>query len=738
MLVHIIAKFRETDQKVQKVFFFLVILWFFRIYFSIWLTEDSFISLRVAENIADGWGFVYNVGERVLVVTNPLWTMMMSVMTFFFSNHFYGLLLQSIFVSSLSLFVLVFFCSKKISYAIPALLAICGSRYYIDYSTGGLENPMVNLMMFCYLYFYLPEGMTPNRLKYLSFFTGLALMCRPDTGALLGPLCLHALYQSFSKESIKQIFIGASPFLVWCLFALFYFGSPIPNTAFAKMSHGFEGDVLYKQGLMFLKWSFQTDPILIFMLIILPVYTLFRPKGKTTALAIVILLFFLYQIKIGGGYMAGRFLTAPFAISLVILTQYDFKIEKWFLPIIVIFALIDPAWYFFGNGPWGEKNVYKNHNISDARNYDMNAQLRVNQFSDPEYQPQPPPEDFGKSLQIEKNLVRVAGAIGFPVYKSGIADHVVDLFALSDPLLARLPAINKNFSPGHLIRPIPEGYLQSLRTGENHITDEKIAALYEKLDLLHHKDLFHSGRFSAIVYLLIHGHSEFIDVEYWKQVPPKKITYEVARKGDNIKFGIGGLQIDFKKNQKSRNIGLGMEYFTGIKISFYNGDELLGEMSKLPVIGKQDPQKIHTFKLSKNIRTGFDKIRIEGTPHSEQSFVFGYLGLNEKERPRGIVSLKEVKTNSETDKLEMWKFLRRMRGHVLHCYESSLKVFPDLAGDISFTVRDVGLKLEVEYENNLPEYKKIQNCLTHRLNKVRRPRLDDVAVVHYNLESPKE
>ena len=73
----------------------------------------------------------------------------------------------------------------------------------------------------------------------------------------------------------------------------------------------------------------------------------------------------------------------------------------------------------------------------DLRNYNPNAQLRPYQFSDPYFIP-------NLLLQITTLLasnqkpVRVAGAIGLKVYSEGIKNHIVDLFALSDPLLARL------------------------------------------------------------------------------------------------------------------------------------------------------------------------------------------------------------------------------------------------------------------------------------------------------------
>ena len=43
-----------------------------------WLCDDSFISIRYAQNFADGLGLVYNAGEYVEGYTNFLWTVMLA------------------------------------------------------------------------------------------------------------------------------------------------------------------------------------------------------------------------------------------------------------------------------------------------------------------------------------------------------------------------------------------------------------------------------------------------------------------------------------------------------------------------------------------------------------------------------------------------------------------------------------------------------------------------------------
>ena len=46
--------------------------------------EDAFITFRYARNIAQGLGFVYNPGERVLGTTTPLQTLLLAGLGFLF------------------------------------------------------------------------------------------------------------------------------------------------------------------------------------------------------------------------------------------------------------------------------------------------------------------------------------------------------------------------------------------------------------------------------------------------------------------------------------------------------------------------------------------------------------------------------------------------------------------------------------------------------------------------------
>jgi hypothetical protein len=63
-------------------------------------------------------------------------------------------------------------------------------------------------------------------------------------------------------------------------------------------------------------------------------------------------------------------------------------------------------------------------------------------------------------------------AIGSVGYSTGPGIHILDLHGLSDPLLARLPAQDQTLIiPGHVLRAVPPGYLETLRSGKNVIKE---------------------------------------------------------------------------------------------------------------------------------------------------------------------------------------------------------------------------------------------------------------------------
>src|SRR5262249_14147200 len=85
--------------------------------------------------------------------------------------------------------------------------------------------------------------------------------------------------------------------------------------------------------------------------------------------------------------------------------------------------------------------------------------------------------------------------LGFFGFAAGPGVHIVDPYALSDPLLARLPIEqSSNQRIGHMQRQIPDGYIETLETGHNQIRDKNIGLYYDKLHYITSGPLFDWNR----------------------------------------------------------------------------------------------------------------------------------------------------------------------------------------------------------------------------------------------------
>jgi arabinofuranosyltransferase len=85
-------------------------------------------------------------------------------------------------------------------------------------------------------------------------------------------------------------------------------------------------------------------------------------------------------------------------------------------------------------------------------------------------------------------------------YFAGPAVHVVDVLALGDALLARLPS-KPNWRIGHFERPVPAGYIATIETGRNRIEDTTTAMLYERIKAVTQDPLWSRRRWRAIATL---------------------------------------------------------------------------------------------------------------------------------------------------------------------------------------------------------------------------------------------
>lgn len=114
-----------------------------------WVGDDACIAFRSLENLLRGYGPVFNVGERVQTFAHPLWFLLQALANAVMGSwpgnplgtgqlYFVSVFL-SIAISVCSGVVLWLGIARGAGSAILAVLLLCGSKAFTEYSTWGLD-----------------------------------------------------------------------------------------------------------------------------------------------------------------------------------------------------------------------------------------------------------------------------------------------------------------------------------------------------------------------------------------------------------------------------------------------------------------------------------------------------------------------------------------------------------------------------------------------------------------------
>jgi len=250
---------------------------------------------------------------------------------------------------------------------------------------------------------------------------------------------------------------GFSPFILWEIFSLFYYGFPFPNTAYAKLNTGISQIELIQQGFHYLLFSFYLDPLTPTVLLIGLIIPIASKNKTLLPITIGITLYIIYILNIGGDFMGGRFLSAPFLCSVIIISKMNFKslrIRRTQIAIIltvIILGLISPKPTIFstanyGIGPkiikafrFGPYVVNMYHGITDQRMWYYEFTGLLNNVFERKLHKYLGIQDAKKLKESRKQVV-IRGVIGMMGFYSGSKIHIIDRLALSDPLLSKLPS----------------------------------------------------------------------------------------------------------------------------------------------------------------------------------------------------------------------------------------------------------------------------------------------------------
>ncbi len=257
--------------------------------------DDAYISYRYSQNLLEGNGLVFNPGEYVEGYTNLLWTLLVAAgMTLGLSGpeagHWLGL------GSGVALLLLTHAFARRHlpgGYAWLAGLApfvVLSSAVFAIWSSSGLETSLYAAAIMAALL-----AQAGGRMGWATAAVVIATLTRTDgilaAAAIFG---LH-LYRNRTKTQFCRALVPVAAYggclTALTLFRLVYYGSPLPNTFYAKV-----GDVPWMYGCYYVIDFMVSGAVLLLPPSILAAWR----EERYRAGALYILLVGVYVYYVGG------------------------------------------------------------------------------------------------------------------------------------------------------------------------------------------------------------------------------------------------------------------------------------------------------------------------------------------------------------------------------------------------------------------------------------------------------
>jgi arabinofuranosyltransferase len=188
---------------------------------SAWVGDDAYITFRTIDNFLHGFGLTWNAGERVQSYTHPLWMLVMLPAYWLTGDVYYTSITLGIVLTVVAAGVLARRLAGSLLSACFVLLALMASKPFVDYSTSGLENAVLYLIIALFSLRFFRDESAPSDPFRLTFLGALAALTRLDALLILLPALVLSCGRWRGRRALLSAAVGFSPVLVWIAFSLF-------------------------------------------------------------------------------------------------------------------------------------------------------------------------------------------------------------------------------------------------------------------------------------------------------------------------------------------------------------------------------------------------------------------------------------------------------------------------------------------------------------------------------------
>ncbi|MCM8787144.1 MAG: hypothetical protein NC935_03725 [Candidatus Omnitrophica bacterium] len=202
------------------------------------IEEDAYIYFRFAENIAEGWGYVFNpFDEKVEACSSVIWLSLLVFLKLFGCNVILSAKILGIAIGCLSLCIInkisgCFLNSRYLASLPPFLTAL--NVPFIMRNQMGLETPISTLIYLCIILILLK-----NKYSFLLFFLFLCAfaLSRPEA-IFIAFFVIFFLYWYTNEKKFKivTLLLCFLIFIAFCTYLrLIYFHDLLPNSFYHKV-----------------------------------------------------------------------------------------------------------------------------------------------------------------------------------------------------------------------------------------------------------------------------------------------------------------------------------------------------------------------------------------------------------------------------------------------------------------------------------------------------------------------
>ena len=509
---------------------------------NLWVTEDTFITFRVIDNLLAGHGPRWNLHERVQVYSGviPFWARFILAYSITPNHYLIALFLNA--VTAIGALVLSFYLIAHRVWWFIAVLALTASQGVMDYGSSGLENSYLYLMAVLFLWVYRRclQDAAPTGMVHLTVLAALSPLMRYEFILLIAPAYAYALFFSASGRALSYpkraalVVACALPLLAWTAFSLFYYGAFLPNTAISKLNMALPRTEVVAQGIAWLYAVSVHDIITLPLLLLCTVAVLMASDKRYVPIAVGVLLTLLYYVSAGGDYMMSRWLSHPlfFIVCCTACLLSDGKglrHAKGIAVGLVLYAIVVPLTPL--KAPLGYADAaaapdFQLYGVADEhialyestnfwRAY-VGGGLQEGRWT-----------VAGKAFRDYPPRLVVAANAGIFAYEMGPEKIFIDFAGVSDPFLARLPfsGLTQRFiassnplglplsqpqwRAGHLYRHVPKGYPEVLVRTDKQLENADLQAYWEKVKYVTQGELYSWGRVKE-AWLLNTGHYDHL------------------------------------------------------------------------------------------------------------------------------------------------------------------------------------------------------------------------------------